>query len=501
MNLKTHVLAIDQGTTGSTALVFDRDGKVAGRGYSEFTQHFPQAGWVEHDANEIWEVSLRVIEIALADAGIAPEALAAIGITNQRETVVIWDRETSEPVHRAIVWQDRRTARQCDELKEAGHDALIREKTGLVTDPYFSGTKVQWLLQTHPEILARARKGELAFGTMDTWLIWKLSGGKVHATDYTNASRTLLYNIHELAWDDELLNLFDVPYELLPEVRPSSTVFGETDAGVFFGASVPIAGNAGDQHAALFGQACFEKGMVKNTYGTGSFLLMHTGGDAVPNSSGLLTTVAWGIEGAPVEYALEGSVFISGAAIQWLRDGLGIIESAAETEAMARSLDGNDDVYFVPALAGLGAPHWDPYARGLIIGLTRGTTQAHLVRAALEAICYQSRDVMRAMTEESGIPLKELRADGGAVANGFLMQHQADILQVPIKVPTVSETTALGAAYLAGLAVEFWTSKQEISERWQARETYVPQSSAEHVNDLYAKWLSAVQRAEGWIDR
>lgn len=378
---KKYLLAIDQGTTGSTALVFDERAQIAGRGYAEFTQHFPKPGWVEHDAEEIWTVSLGVIEAALADAGIAAADLAAIGITNQRETSVLWDRETSEPVHRAIVWQDRRTAGMCDALKAEGHEALVRSSTGLLLDPYFSGTKLKWILDEDPHLRARAEKGELAFGTIDSWLMWKLTGGAVHATDYTNASRTLLFNIHELAWDSALLALLDIPEAVLPEVKPSSGVFGETDPDVFFGACVPVAGDAGDQHAALFGQACFEKGMVKNTYGTGSFLLMNTGGDAVENTAGLLTTIAWGIEGEPVEYALEGSVFISGAAVQWLRDGLGLIESAAETEAMATSLDSNEDVYFVPALAGLGAPHWDPYARGVIAGLTRGTTRAHLVRA------------------------------------------------------------------------------------------------------------------------
>ena len=377
---KKYLLAIDQGTTGSTALVFDERAQIAGRGYAEFTQHFPKPGWVEHDAEEIWTVSLGVIEAALADAGIAAADLAAIGITNQRETSVLWDRETSEPVHRAIVWQDRRTAGMCDALKAEGHEALVRSSTGLLLDPYFSGTKLKWILDEDPHLRARAEKGELAFGTIDSWLMWKLTGGAVHATDYTNASRTLLFNIHELAWDSALLALLDIPEAVLPEVKPSSGVFGETDPDVFFGACVPVAGDAGDQHAALFGQACFEKGMVKNTYGTGSVLLMNTGGDAVENTAGLLTTIAWGIEGEPVEYALEGSVFISGAAVQWLRDGLGLIESAAETEAMATSLDSNEDVYFVPALAGLGAPHWDPYARGVIAGLTRGTTRAHLVR-------------------------------------------------------------------------------------------------------------------------
>ena len=498
--MPNYILALDEGTTGSTALIFDHAGQVVGRGYSEFTQHFPQPGWVEHDAEEIWEVTCRVMEEALADASIAAKDLAAIGITNQRETTVLWDRATSKPVHRAIVWQDRRTAAFCDQLKADGHAETFRNKTGLVTDPYFSGTKLKWMLDHDPALRKRAEKGELAFGTIDTWLIWKLSGGEVHATDYSNASRTLMFNIHTLSWDETLLDLLDIPAALLPEVRPSSGVFGQTGPDVLAGAKIPISGDAGDQHAALFGQACFEEGMVKNTYGTGSFLLMNTGAEPVKNSSGLLTTIAWGLEGEPVEYALEGSVFISGAAVQWLRDGLGIIESAVETEEMARSLDGNDDVYFVPALAGLGAPHWDPYARGMVIGLTRGTTRAHFVRAALEAICYQSLDVMKAMEEESGLKISALRADGGAVANGFLMQHQADVLQVPISIPEVSETTALGAAYLAGLAVGFWASKEDIVANWQARQTVEPSMPADEADRLHAKWLKAVARAGQWVD-
>jgi len=492
------VLSIDQGTTGTTALVFDRDCRVRGRGYSEFTQHYPRPGWVEHDAEEIWRVSLRAAREALAGAGVGARELRAVGVTNQRETVLAWERAGGAAVGRAIVWQDRRTAAACDELKSRGLEDVIREKTGLVLDPYFSGTKIKWLLDNTPSLRERAARGEVVFGTIDSWLVWKLTGGRAHATDCSNASRTLLFNVNTLEWDDELLSLFGVPREALPEVKASSGFYGETDPSVFFGASVPVAGVAGDQQAALFGQACYTEGMVKNTYGTGSFLLMNTGRKPVPSRKGLLTTVAWQIEGEAAEYALEGSIFITGAAVQWLRDGLQIISRADETEALARTLDSNEGVYFVPALAGLGAPHWDAYARGAIVGLTRGTTRAHLARAALESMCYQTRDVVGAMERDSGIELKEVRVDGGAVANSFLMQFQADILGVPVEVPEVTETTAAGAAYLAGLAVGFWRDREEVAARWKVARRYEPRLKEDERERLHRRWLRAVARARDW---
>ncbi|MCA1633773.1 MAG: glycerol kinase GlpK [Acidobacteria bacterium] len=492
------VLSIDQGTTGTTVLVFDRAARIVGRAYSEFAQHYPRPGWVEHDAEEIWRVSRSVAAAALREAQIEARDLCAVGLTNQRETVVAWERATGEPVARAVVWQDRRTAPDCDALKARGLEQRFREKTGLVLDPYFSGTKMRWLLDHTPSLRARTVRGEIAFGTVDSWLIWKLTGGRVHATDYSNASRTLLFNIHELGWDEELLAILEVPRDALPEVKPSSHFYGLTDASAFFGAEVPVAGVAGDQQAALFGQACYGEGLAKNTYGTGSFLLMNTGATPVESREGLLTTVAWGLEGEAVEYALEGSIFITGAAVQWLRDGLRIIERADETEALAASLTSNEGVYFVPALAGLGAPHWDAYARGAIVGLTRGTTRAHLARAALESTCYQTRDVVEAMERDSGVRLKELRVDGGAVGNGFLMQFQADILGVPIIVPEVAETTAAGAAYLAGLAVGFWKNRGEIAASWKAARRYEPQMSEDERGRLHRRWLRAVERARDW---
>jgi glycerol kinase len=498
MTADGYVLAIDQGTTGTKVLIFDQAGNISGRAYSEFTQHYPQPGWVEHDADEIWRVSLRLVAAALARAGISAKDLRAVGITNQRETAILWDRLTGEAVARAIVWQDRRTAAACDELRSRGLEETIRGKTGLVVDAYFSATKIKWLLDNTAGLRARTGCGEIAFGTVDSWLIWKLTGGKIHATDYSNASRTLLYNIYDLKWDEDLLELFDVPESLLPQVKPSAHVYGYTDPQVFFGASVRIAGVAGDQHAALFGQACYGEGLAKNTYGTGSFVLLNTGHEAVPSRAGLLTTIAWAINDEPVEYALEGAIFITGAGVQWLRDGLGIISEAAETEALARSLDSNDGVYFVPALVGLGAPHWDAYARGTITGITRGTTRAHLARAALESICYQTRDVVATMERESGIALKELRADGGAVVNSFLMQFQSDILGVPVEVPAVTETTSLGAAYLAGLAVGFWHSREELDARWKTARRYEPQMDASQREELYERWLKAVERAKNW---
>jgi len=493
-----YVLAIDQGTTGTTVLIFDREGRVAGRAYSEFTQHYPRPGWVEHDPNEIWDVSMRVVGEALGDAKVSARQLAAIGITNQRETTVMWDRRTGEPVANAIVWQDRRTAGTCDRLKDEGLEETFRKKTGLVIDAYFSGTKVKWFLDNVAGLRERAGRGEVAFGTVDSWLVYRLTGGRAHITDYSNASRTLMYNIYDLRWDEELLEILGVPEGVLPEVKPSSHVYGETDPGTFFQASVPVAGIAGDQQAALFGQAAYERGLAKNTYGTGSFVLMNTGNEAVPSKEGLLTTIAWGIGEEPVEYALEGAIFITGAAVQWLRDGLGIIRSAAETEELAKSVQSNDGVYFVPALVGLGAPHWDAYARGTIVGITRGTTKAHLARAALESMCYQTLDVVRAMERDSGIELKELRADGGAVANSFLMQFQSDILGVPVEVPEITETTALGSAYLAGLATGFWESREELDARWRLSRRYEPSMQEGERERLHRRWLRAVERSRGW---
>ncbi len=494
-----YILAIDQGTTGSTVLIFDHDGQIEGRAYSEFTQHYPKPGWVEHDAEEIWLVTVKVIAEALRAADIRASELRAIGITNQRETAVLWDRATGKPVAKAIVWQDRRTARFCDELKERGLEETFRRKTGLVIDPYFSGTKVKWLLDHVEGLRARAERGEIAFGTIDSWLVWRLTGGKAHVTDYSNASRTLLYNIRELRWDGDILELLDIPGAILPEVKPSSFVYGETDPEMFFGTHrIPVAGIAGDQQAALFGQACHQPGLAKNTYGTGSFVLMNTGNKLVFSEEKLLTTIAWGIGDEPVEYALEGAIFITGAAVQWLRDGLQMIRSAAETEELARSAPRNDGVYFVPALVGLGAPHWDPYARGLLIGITRGTTQGHIARAVLESIGYQSRDVIEAMQRDSGITLQELRCDGGASVNGVLMQFQADILGVPVEVPRIVETTALGAAYLAGLATGFWENRAELAKKWQLDNRYTPRLGEIERQKLFGRWHQAVERAKGW---
>ena len=476
------ILAIDQGTTGTTCMVFDGEGRVAGRAYSEFEQHFPRPGWVEHDPNEIWDVTVKVAREAIDDAG-SPE-LRGIGITNQRETVVAWDRASGEPHQRALVWQDRRTSQRCDELREAGREQLFRERTGLVVDPYFSGTKIEWLLQN-------GVPGDAAFGTIDSWLVYKLTGR--HATDYTNASRTLLFNIHSLEWDEELCDLLGVNPGCLPEPLPSAHVFGETGE---FGGSLPVAGIAGDQQAALFGQACSEQGSAKNTYGTGSFFLQNAGTDAPPLEKGVLNTVAWGI-GGRVDYAVEASIFVTGAAVQWLRDGLGIIEHAAETEELAGSLESNDGVYFVPALTGLGSPHWDPYARGTIVGLTRGNGRAHLARAALEAIAYQSVDAARAIQEASGVEVEELKADGGASENGWLMQFQADILGVPVVVPEIDQTTALGAAYLAGVAVGAWTEEQT-REMWREARRYEPRMGDDERERLLSGWRDAVERSRGW---
>ncbi|QIN85087.1 glycerol kinase GlpK [Rubrobacter tropicus] len=493
-----YILAIDQGTTSSRAIVFNHDSATVGEAQQEFTQHYPRPGWVEHDANEIWDVTLGVMRQALQDAGASPDSIAGIGITNQRETVVMWDKETAEPVYNAIVWQDRRGAAFCSQLSEAGKDEMVREKTGLTIDAYFSGSKVNWLLENVEGLKERAQNGEICFGTIDTWLIYKLTGGREYVTDYSNASRTLMYNIFDLQWDDELLEMLGgVPKAMLPEVKPCSYVYGNTDADVF-GAEVPIAGVAGDQQAALFGEVAFEKGLTKNTYGTGSFALMNTGTEPIKSKNALLTTIAWGIGDEPVEYALEGAIFITGAAVQWLRDGLGIIKDATETEELARSLDSNDDVYFVPALVGLGAPHWDSYARGTIVGLTRGTTRAHLARAALESMCYQTRDAVEAMQDDAGTAIPTFRADGGAAANRWMMQFQADILGIPVEVPETLETTALGAAYLAGLATGFWQDKEELKSRWRLRRRYEPQMGEEERERLYARWKEALARAGNW---
>jgi glycerol kinase len=480
------ILAIDQGTTGTTCIVFDEHGLPQGRAYSEFEQHFPRPGWVEHDAGEIWEVTRKVAVGALADAAVQGSDLKGIGITNQRETVVAWDPESGEPVHRALVWQDRRTAARCDELREQGHEGLIRERTGLVIDPYFSATKIEWLIR-NADLPERT-----VFGTIDSWLAFKLTGR--HLVDYSNASRTMLFDIRKLAWDDELCALLGVDQGSLPEPVPSSQVYGTTSV---FGGEVPVAGIAGDQQAALFGQACQRAGETKNTYGTGSFVLLNTGKDATGPKEGLLTTVAWGIGDAGAAYALEAAVFVTGAAVQWLRDGLRIITRAAETEDLAASLESNDDIYFVPALTGLGSPHWDPYARGTIVGLTRGATRAHLARAALESIAYQTVDAVRAQEAASGKLVPELKADGGAVSNRWLMQFQADVLGVPVIVPEVPETTALGAAYLAGIATGLWTVEQ-VREMWREAARYEPRMEEARREEVLARWREALSRSRGW---
>ena len=490
------VLALDQGTTSSRAILFGHDGRPILARNQKFPQIYPQPGWVEHSPEDIWNSQVAVAKYVLESGRVALEDVVAIGITNQRETTLIWERDTGKPVHNAIVWQDRRTAAICDQLKAAGWEQQIREKTGLVIDPYFSGTKVKWLLDNVYDLRPRAERGELAFGTVDTYLIWRLTGGKVHVTDYSNASRTLLFNINTLDWDDDILKEFGIPRALLPEVRPSSAVYGETDPSIF-GRAIPIAGDAGDQQAATFGQACYQVGMAKQTYGTGSFMLMNIGDKPQPSKSGLLTTVAWGI-GDKVIYALEGSIFITGAAIQWLRDSLQIISNAAESEALATQIDSNNGVYFVPAFVGLGAPYWDAYARGAIVGLTRGAGRAEIARAALESVAYQTRDVLEAMQTDTGIEFKELRVDGGMVANDFLMQFQADIIGKAVERPEVAETTALGAAYLAGLAVGFWKDEQDIAQNWQLNRRFEPQMSEDERERLYKGWKRAVERARDW---
>ncbi len=493
-----YILALDQGTTSSRAIVFDLEGRPQAMAQLEFMQHFPQPGWVEHDPMEIWQTQLQVAREAIQRAAIPPSEIVALGITNQRETTVLWERATGRPVYRAIVWQDRRTAAICDELRRAAYEEVFRQKTGLVLDPYFSGTKLKWLLDEVPGLRMRAGAGELCFGTIDSWLIYNLTGGKVHATDVSNASRTLLFNLHTLRWDEHLLGILGIPKALLPEVRPSAGLYGET-VPELLGAAIPIAGVAGDQQAALFGQACFAPGMAKNTYGTGCFLLMHTGGEQVASQRGLLTTVAWQLEGEQAEYALEGSVFVAGAVVQWLRDGLGIIQRSSEVEALARQVASTDGVYLVPAFVGLGAPYWDPYARGVLVGLTRGSSKAHIARAALESIAYQSRDVLEAMEADAGLRLAELRVDGGASTNDLLLQFQADILGTPVVRPQVTETTALGAAYLAAVGVGVLTQGQ-IAQRWAVERRFAPAMSEGERQRLYTGWKKAVERAKNWTE-
>lgn len=496
MTEKSYILALDQGTTSCRAMLFDRTAASVGVAQKEFAQIYPQPGWVEHDAMEIWGTQIGVAREALERCGVKPSELAAIGITNQRETTVVWDRETGRPIANAIVWQDRRTAAFCDELKARGLEAMIRERTGLVVDAYFSGTKLRWLLDHVDGARERAACGELLFGTMDSWLIWNLTRGERHVTDATNAARTQLFNIHTLDWDSDLLEIFGIPRAMLPEVRDSSGVLARTGAEMFGGAEVPIAGVAGDQHAALFGQACFERGMVKNTYGTGCFLLMTTGATPVTSSSGLLTTIAWSLDGQ-VEYALEGSIFIAGAAVQWLRDELHLIDAAEDSEYFASKVEDSGGVYVVPAFAGLGAPYWDMYARGAILGLTRGTRKEHITRATLDALAYQTRDVIQAMEADAGIRLQTLRVDGGAVANDLMMQFQADLLGVDVERPAVTETTALGATYLAGLAVGFWT-RDELSEKTPPDRVFRPSMDTDSRERLYRGWKKAVRRSMGW---
>jgi len=494
--VKDYVLALDQGTTSSRAILFDREGRALASASKPIRQIYPHSGWVEHDPQEIWETQLETARDTLAAAAVPASRLAAIGITNQRETTILWDRQTGEPLANAVVWQCRRSAPLCQALKDRGLEPWFRERTGLVIDPYFSGTKVAWLLENVPGARARAEAGELLFGTVDSWLLYRLTAGRVHATDYSNASRTLMFNISRLAWDEDILCELGVPPSLLPRVLPSSGLFAETESSLL-GTAVPVGGIGGDQQAALFGQACFTAGMAKNTYGTGCFILMNVGHDSLPAGSSLLTTIAWGL-GGRIEYALEGSIFIGGAAVQWLRDGLGLIATAAESEAVAASVPSSDGVYLVPAFVGLGAPHWDPRARGVIVGITRGTTRAHLVRATLEAIAFQTRDVIETMESECGVSLPELRVDGGAAANDLLMQIQADILGRPVVRPAVTETTALGAAYLAGLAVGFWSSQDELAANWQVDRRFEPRLPADQREALFGGWKRAVERAKGW---
>ncbi|MFE8702006.1 glycerol kinase GlpK [Cytobacillus sp. FJAT-54145] len=490
--MEKFILSLDQGTTSSRAILFNKKGEITHVAQKEFTQHFPKPGWVEHNANEIWGSILAVIASVLSESNVKPEQIAGIGITNQRETTVVWDRETGQPVYHAIVWQSRQTSDICLVLKEKGHDPLFREKTGLLIDAYFSGTKVKWILDHVEGAREKADAGKLLFGTIDTWLIWKLSGGKAHVTDYSNASRTLMYNIFDLKWDKELLDILTIPESMLPEVKSSSEIYANTASYHFFGQEVPISGAAGDQQAALFGQACFKQGMAKNTYGTGCFMLMNTGEKAVRSKQGLLTTIAWGLNGK-VEYALEGSIFVAGSAIQWLRDGLRMLKHASDSENYAKKVESTEGVYVVPAFVGLGTPYWDSEVRGAVFGLTRGTSKEHFIRATLESLAYQTKDVLSAMESDSGIKLKTLRVDGGAVKNNFLMEFQADLLDVPVERPTVNETTALGAAYLAGLAVNFWNGQEEISSQWAIDDTFKPKMENGRREELYSGWKKAVK--------
>ncbi len=495
---KAYIMSLDQGTTSSRAILFNKSGQNKGAGQKDFEQLFPEPGWVEHDPLEIWESQLFAARQALKSAEITANNVAAIGITNQRETTVVWDRETGIPIYNAIVWQDRRTAKYCDQLKQDGHTELIKEKTGLIIDAYFSGTKLKWILDHVDGARALAKNGSLCFGTIDTWLIWKLTNGKSFVTDVSNASRTMLFNIHTLDWDKELLELFNIPKSVLPQIKESSEVYGTT-AHEILGTSIPIAGIAGDQQAALFGQLCTEPGMVKNTYGTGCFLLMNTGKKPVYSNNNLLTTVSWQINGQ-VNYALEGSIFVGGAAVQWLRDGLKLIDDAKEIEGLANTVEDNGGVYFVPALTGLGAPHWDAYARGTILGLTRGSTQGHIARATIEGIAYQVYDIVKAMESDSGVKGRELRVDGGATANNLLMQFQADIFRVPVVRPKFLEITALGAAYLAGLAIGFWSDIDELRTQWAVDKTFEPKMDSAQVESYLKTWHKAVSRAANWIE-
>ncbi len=495
--MKKYIMALDQGTTSSRAILFDEMGNPEHIAQQEFKQIFPKSGWVEHNPKEIWSSILSVIAQILYKNNIAAEQVEGIGITNQRETTVVWDKNTGEPIYNAIVWQSRQTAEICEQLKQEGHEELFRNKTGLLIDAYFSGTKVKWILDNVEGAREKAENGDLLFGTIDTWLIWKLTDGAVHVTDYSNASRTLMYNIFELKWDEEILEILGVPATMLPEVRPSSEVYGTVVGKHFFGHSVPIAGIAGDQQAALFGQACFEKGMAKNTYGTGCFMLLNTGEEAVKSEHGLLTTIAWGIDGK-VNYALEGSIFVAGSAIQWLRDGLRMLRKSGDSEDYAKRVQDTDGVYVVPAFVGLGTPYWDSDVRGAVFGLTRGTSKEHFIRATLESLAYQTRDVFEAMASDSGIEMKKLRVDGGAVMNDFLMQFQADILNVPVERPTVNETTALGAAYLAGLAVGFWEDKDAVLRNWQLNQKFDPSMEEEQRETLFAGWHKAVKAAQAF---
>ena len=490
------ILSLDQGTTSSRAIVFNHSGDIVSVAQKEFTQIFPEPGWVEHDPVEIWTSQVTVATEAIVKAGLSPKDIAALGITNQRETTIVWDKQTGKPVYNAIVWQDRRTAHYCDELKKAGNEKLIQEKTGLMVDAYFSATKIKWILDNVGGAREKAQKGELLFGTVDSWLLWNLTGGAVHATDVTNASRTMVYNIHSLQWDEELLALMNIPMAMLPQVRSSSEVYGET-AGQILAAKIPIAGIAGDQQATLFGQMCTQKGMVKNTYGTGCFMLMNIGEEAILSKHNLITTIAWKVNNK-VQYALEGSIFIGGAVVQWLRDGLGIIASSNEVENLAQKVSDNGGVYLVPAFAGLGAPHWNGHARGTMVGITRGTTAAHIARAALESIAFQTMEVLHAMENDSGIPIKELRVDGGATIDNLLMQVQADVLNAKVVRPSVTETTAMGAAYLAGLAIGYWSSADEIQKQWKIDRVFEPEKKDN--KQLIAGWHRAVKAAIAWAE-